>query len=332
MKAKLCSIAVALSFFFFLSAAPAFAQWRASVGAESNDMARQAAAFLPNEIWIHAGDSITWTFRSDEIHTITFLTPGQVRPPFAVGCPGFSLGRAVFDGSACVTTPPTTKGHAFTVTFPKAGNYKLVCLVHPDMTGLIHVLDLGAPLPHNQAFYDEQGADQRRDLLSDADRGQAEGQETIRGDGDPLTFRVIPHVTVGIGEVTATPGGAQTFFMPRFFKNTITIHAGDTVEWSNHDPVTPHTITFGADPPKPAVPSANVTVDADGARHAMVTSPTDNVHSGFIVAAPQERIGLPLSPPGVTRFRVTFTRPGTYPYRCVLHDNLGMVGKVVVLP
>ena len=37
------------------------AQWNATVGAESSDLGRQGLAFLPNEIWIHAGDSITWT-------------------------------------------------------------------------------------------------------------------------------------------------------------------------------------------------------------------------------------------------------------------------------
>ena len=56
------------------------------------------------------------------------------------------------------------------------------------------------------------------------------------------------------------------------------------------------------------------------------------MHSGFIVAAPQERLGLPQGPVGVTRFRVTFTRAGVYPYICALHDELGMRGKVIVLP
>ena len=63
--------------------------WNATVGAESKDMGRQVVAFLPNEIWIHAGDSITWTFASDDIHTVTFLLPSQPLPPFTVGCPGF---------------------------------------------------------------------------------------------------------------------------------------------------------------------------------------------------------------------------------------------------
>jgi len=38
------------------------AQWKASVGAQSKDLGRQALAFLPNEIWTHEGDSVTWTF------------------------------------------------------------------------------------------------------------------------------------------------------------------------------------------------------------------------------------------------------------------------------
>jgi hypothetical protein len=58
------------------------------------------------------------------------------------------------------------------------------------------------------------------------------------------------------------------------------------------------------------------------------------VHSGFILAAPQERVGLPQSPLPlfVTRFRITFTHPGTFPYICALHDNLGMKGEIIVVP
>ncbi len=43
------------------------AQWNATVGAQSNDKGDQALAFLPNEIWIHAADRITWTFDADDI-------------------------------------------------------------------------------------------------------------------------------------------------------------------------------------------------------------------------------------------------------------------------
>src|SRR6266566_661350 len=141
------------------------AQWNASVGAQSNDKGDQALAFLPNEIWIHAVDRITWMFDADEIHTLTFLTADQPRPFFADGCPGFSMDPATYDGSTCVTTPPMVKGQTFTVIFPVAGNFKLVCLVHDNMDGRIHVLDLAETLPHDQAFYDKQADSQRHELL-----------------------------------------------------------------------------------------------------------------------------------------------------------------------
>jgi len=78
----------------------------------------------------------------------------------------------------------------------------------------------------------------------------------------------------------------------RFLNDTIVIHAGETAEWTNEDAITPHTTTFGTEPLNPVPPSGNVTTDADGALHATIASVFDGVHSGFIVAAPQDRIGL----------------------------------------
>jgi plastocyanin len=300
-------------------------QWHATVGAQSKNMGRQALAFLPNEIWIHEGDSITWKFDVDEVHTLTFLKSGQVRPPFFVGCPGFASGSATFDGSACVSTPALVKGATFTVEFPQTGNFKLVCLFHPNMTGVVHVLELSKALPHNQDFYDDAAEDEARELLSDAELDEEHDHDAEHEHGGN-------HVTVGIGEVSATPGGSSTLSVMRFIEHTKVIHAGQTVEWGNADPVTPHTITFGTEPANVVPPSANVTTDADGARHATINSTSDTVHSGFIVAAPQDRTGLPQSPLGVTRFRVTFTKAGTYNYICALHDDLGMKGKIIVLP
>jgi plastocyanin len=297
-------------------------QWHATVGAQSKNKGRQALAFLPNEIWIHEGDSIAWKFDVDEVHTLTFLKSGQVRPPFFVGCPGFSSGSATFDGSTCVSTPPLVRGATFTVEFPETGNFKLVCLFHPNMTGVVHVLELSKALPHTQDFYDDAAEDEAHELLSDAELDDHDAEQAHGGN----------HVTAGAGEISATPGGSETLSILRFIHHTTVIHAGQTVEWGNADPVTPHTITFGTDPANPVPPSGNVKTDADGARHATINSTSDSVHSGFIVASPQDRTGLPQSPLGVTRFRVTFTKAGTYNYICALHDDLGMKGKIIVLP
>jgi plastocyanin len=305
----------------------ASAQWHATVGAESTSKAHQALAFLPNEIWIYAGDTVTWTSNAHEIHTVSFLKERQVRPPFDAGCPGFASGvTATVDGTTCISTPPLGKGQKFTVTFPVVGNFKLVCLVHQNMTGVVHVLDLSKTLPHTQGFYDDQAAAEQKALLSDDDIQRDHRHATDQGQGDQNA------VTVGIGEVVANGGGSQTLSIMRFMDDEKVIHVGETVEWTNFDPATPHTITFGVEPAIPVFP-VNATLDpADGIVHGVINSSADSVHSGLIMAAPQDQLFLPTPPLGVTRFRVTFTHAGVFPYICALHDGLGMKGKVIVLP
>jgi plastocyanin len=303
--------------------------WHATAGAQNSDMGKQALAFLANELWVHAGDSITWTFPTAEIHTVTFLRPDQIRPPrpgAGGGCPGTTPDGSSFDGSTCVTSIELVNGQTYTVTFPTAGNFKLVCLVHNNMTGAVHVLDSSEPLPHDQAFYDDQARKEQSQLLADGSRLEGRGTATAQqGSGND--------VTVGIGEIVANGGGSHTVSVMRFLQGSIVVRVGDTVEWTNLDPVTPHTVTFGTEPSgPPQPPSPGVTTDADGARHAVLTSPSESVHSGFIIAAFQDRIGLAQAPLSVTRFRVTFQSPGTFDYICALHDDLGMTGRVIVKP
>jgi plastocyanin len=307
--------------------------WQATLGAQSKDMGKQVVAFLPNEMWIHAGDSINWTSASGDIHTVSFLIAGQAYTNFNVGCPGFSPSGTSFNGSTCVSAPPLNQGQNYTVQFPKAGNYKVVCLVHSAMTGVIHVLPTTAALPHDQAFYNDEAADQTKSILADADMDMDHP-----GDGNGkgmLAARVLPgknSVVAGIGEMANTAAGFESLSVVRFLGASIQVRVGDTVEWTNLDPALPHTVTFGTEPLNPGPPSSNVTLDADGARHATLNAVGDSAHSGFLVAAAQDQAGVPQSPPGATVFRVTFTHAGTYDYICALHDTMGMVGKVVVLP
>jgi len=331
--------------------------WQATAGGESPDRGRQALGFLPNELWIHAGDSIRWTFPTHERHTLTFLKPGQTRPPgfgpifgIPVGCPGLTPDGSSFDGSACVTSgilrldqdaESTANAPTYSVVFPAAGNFKFVCLVHADMTGVVHVLNIADSLPHDQDFYDRQAQSERAVLLSDASRLRGRGTPGDEDRGQSRdTDRRTPgdedrgqsgDVAAGIGEIITTTGaGSQTASLMRFLRGTIFVRVGDTVEWTMLDPAISHTVTFGAEPADPRPPSANVLPTSDGARHAVISSPTDSVNSGFLTSAPQDRAGLAQSTPGVTRFLVTFTSPGTFNYICAIHDELGMTGTVIV--
>jgi plastocyanin len=302
-------------------------QLQAVAGAQSRDMGKQVLAFLPNEVWIHQGDSITWSFPTDERHTVTFLTPTQVRPKFQTGCPGSTPDGSSYDGTACVNSGVLIDGPTYTVTFPQLGNYKLVCLVHLNMTGVVHVLDPSATLPHDQAFYDREAWAERWALLSDAWALEARGEAIAQSISDT-------EVTAGIADVVATTGGGvHDSSVMRFLRDRIVVHVGETVEWTNLAPGVNHTVTFGTELADPfAPPSTNVFPDVDGALHATVGSPTDSVHSGLFGPAPGERAGVAQAPLGVTRFRVTFTAPGTFRYICALHDDEGMVGTVVVRP
>ena len=347
---QLASLAAAVLIGAASAGAASAAQWTARVGAQSPDLGNVALAFLPNELWINAGDSIRWTFSTQEPHSVTFLEqnqiPNQIHPLACtvvgpngfcafVGCPnlpppGITSDGSSFDGSLCVSSGPSTTSLTYTVNFPTPGNFKLVCLVHARMTGTIHVLPLSEKPPYDQSFYDRQADSAERDLLSDAAR--------LEGRGEADANQISPQeVTAGIAAILANGGGSQTATVMRFLGATTIIRVGDTVEWTNLTPAVVHTITFGGEPgnaiPPFFGPGVTVTQDSDGVTRAIINSPAESANSGFIGAPNQETPNQPQVPldfPFATRFRVTFTAPGTFTYICSLHDDLGMKGTVIV--
>jgi len=87
-----------------------------------------------------------------------------------------------------------------------------------------------------------------------------------------------PYDRTGTGELVSTPGGIQSVSVMRFMHELSQSMREKHVEWHSSD-VTGHTITFGQDPPDghaPDTTSANVFVDPDGARHAIINSTTDS--------------------------------------------------------
>ena len=70
--------------------------------------------FNPQQITVHAGDSVTWTNRDDIPHTVTSKT-------------------MAFRSKAMDT------GDKFTFTFTTPGTYAYFCSLHPHMTGAIVV-------------------------------------------------------------------------------------------------------------------------------------------------------------------------------------------------
>jgi plastocyanin len=214
---------------------------------------------------------------------------------------------------------------SYTVTFENPGNYKLVCLIHADMTGVVHVAAPSAAYPHPQNFYDNQGLTQAQALLNSL----------------PTPPIVVPNQVLMTGELTATGGGKQYLAIMRFFPQTVTVNQGATVLFENDSADEPHTVTFlptgGTEPPAPVTPGGtfdpnNSSVDGsipNGVGCGVAGATCFN--SGLIGPASQDQLGLPQTPTGVTRALVTFNTAGVYNYYCILHDDLGMLGQVIVL-
>jgi plastocyanin len=267
--------------------------------------------FYPESIAIHPGDAVAFT--AIGAHTITFNRPAGPLFNFFGPSGVTTLGArsdSVNSGLIGAGPPPPP---TFTVTFAStlpAGRYKFICMLHVGMTEIVDVLPMSKDLPKTDAEY---GAMAQREITrdlaklakiaSDAQDNDDHGRRVLVGAGDKRVSNL------------------------RFFPETMTIHVGQTVTFlKTKDPTEPHTVLFGGeglDEFQELFPSGGNTYDGTG-----------TVNSGFLSTRRQyayfQLAGV--LPPPTTRFKVTFTRAGTYEYICALHDEIGMVGTIVVNP
>ncbi len=287
---------------------PAPQAWTVLVGNETSSMSVQGQRFLPGDVTIDAGDTVTWQANSTEIHTVTFIDGGAPQsppPPFdptngaqltpqggpTMGAGYFNSGLlSTSDSSGPIPVPPV---HSYTLTFPDPGTFTYYCLVHGVMMrGVVHVQPASTAYPYSQA---------------DVDADAAFQASAINADGRALLAQAHAASTNHKVFTGADDGIAMTM---RFSKAKVVIHKGDTVRFLNTMSMgAPHTVTFGA-------------VPAGLALFAPAGDPTNyrgkNLHSGII------------GPGG--KFKVTFNKVGRFHYVCALHQDMGMKGLVVVKP
>jgi LPXTG-motif cell wall-anchored protein len=117
--------------------------------------------FLPVNLTIKPGDSIAFPVDDPhEIHTVTFYDPAGAVPPFLdprpqpSGPPKLIIPHAMPQGGNRVENSTTlynsgiiVPGQSFTFTFPNAGTYSYVCVIHAPqgMFGTVTVAAAGAP-------------------------------------------------------------------------------------------------------------------------------------------------------------------------------------------
>lgn len=291
--------------------------WTVRVGNQANQMAIQGERFLPGDITINQGDSVTWKARAAEPHTVTFVSGGQPQTQqqlgeFDPGAPAQTTRSSShdFDGvstyeSGVLTTlssisalPPFVQlYHQYTLHFPVStpvGTYTYYCRVHGVMMrGEIHVQAQAAARPASQADYNAEASLLASAIVADG-RAELKKARALAG-----SHKVI----VGADDRIA--------MLMRFVRGKVVIHKGDTVKWANPLNGVPHTVTFGA----PVVPPAGDPTAAYG---------NPNKYRGGQLSS-----GV-LAPQGA--FKVTFKKVGRFPYRCFFHQDLGMTGVVVVKP
>lgn len=119
-------------------------------------------------------------------------------------------------------------------------------------------------------------------------------------------------LALGLTGCSSSSGGGVTMAEGhRFEPSTITIKAGDTLEWTN-DSGESHTVTAYDD----GVPEGGDYFASGGFENEAAAR--DDVSTGLI------RQG--------ETFEATFAEPGTYEYFCIPHESSGMKGSVVVEP
>ena len=263
-----------------------------------------ALKFYPAAIIVDAGDTITWKVAGNA-HTISFLTTGQTPPSPEDPAAQAPAGGSTFDGSAFTSSGikfPAPGQDTYAVTFPTAGTYPFHCLIHPGMDGTVTVAAAGAAYPQDQAAVTAANQTAEAADIATGHALEAGFSPTTSTNSDGSTTY---HLAAGVGS-----GGISIL---RFISSTLDVHVGDTVEWTNFDTNgEPHSVSFGPEPQDPSAvaPSGGATYNGTGW-----------VSSGLYVGPP---IPAPHS------YSLKFTKAGTFPYICVLHDVVGMTGSITV--
>lgn len=269
--------------------------------------------FLPENLVVTKGDTVTWEFDWFEPHSVTFGQPtGNPAAPTHPGQAVVPYTGAEFVSSGLIFGTPSAP-ETFSMQFNEFGTFPYVCILHPFMTGTVTVLASEFERD-TQAEIDAAG-DALYDQAVSELKGIANG---LNAAGAAVTTR--PNGTK-LYDLTVGPATMMGDVM-QFFPMSAAIKTGDTIRWTNGDP-TPHTVTFN---PQSAPPGLFDPTDPEGVFEVPPQKPAGSFdgtglwHSGIIGAG---------FPDGTT-FEMTFSKAGTFNYLCLLHADQGMVGAVTV--
>lgn len=301
-------------------------------------------AFFPSALTIHVGDSVR--FQINGLHDIAYLPPGMPRPPLAIAEPGGVPGDATdatgapfwFDSAPTLQLNPMVERPAgnpvldptafansglpsltkltgtYRLRFAHPGSYRLYCLVHRGMSVQVNVVARSRRIPSPVQVVATAHA-QMRAALRLAHRLE-------RFTPAPLT-------------VLAGHDAGPVMWM-RFFPAHLRVRVGQAVTFKVDSMMDAHTFTFGPAP-----------YTGEIERTLIEPQPAGNgppaLQFNPLGAYPSEPPGTPLTytgtnhgngflnsglldtdphTPNPVSVRITFTKPGTFHFECVIHPHM----------
>lgn len=271
--------------------------------------------FLPQSVYVRSGDTITWEFRWDEPHSVTF---GQGNPeePSHPDTAVVDYDGTGFVNSGLVFGP---NGPEFSVKFTAEGTYDYFCFIHPFMTGKVYVQGPGIGEQDNQASIDSRGnatyASSIGELKAAAGAAAAKpvAISSKVGGGKKYTLQISSNNDILSGDVM------------QFFPASLNVGVNDEVEFVSNVH-TPHDVAFvppGIDLSGPPPPEL---AEWDPFESGVNYSVGVKVDGSKFIASPM--LGLEF-PDGV-KASFTMSKAGTYTYICALHASQGMMGTINV--
>ena len=317
------------------------------VGAENVAQGATVNTYFPTTLRIHVGDTVHWQRNANEGHTVTFLA-GTPLPPVNVptppGLPSPKMRNPLlafptapanrrYDGATYAnsgffgTDPMIYQVQSFDLIFTKPGTYNYVCAVHGvPMSGQIIVVDRRQNVPPPQQVHEQ------------ARRSIAQALAKVPA--------AIAKANAEVPRPTANPDGTKTFHvlvgfsvgqldLVRFFPNHLKVRPGDTVDWKfSMEDMAPHTVTFLNGNPDPVdllvVPQPNgpplllVNPEVIFPQNTDKPLTRKGVYSSGNVVRPGD-------PPPILSLKIGNIR-GRQPYKCLLHDSSGMLGRLDIVP
>ena len=282
---------------------------------DPHDTAIAVLEFLPEEISVSTGTTVTWAFAGPEPHTVSYVPATDEQP--APGDAEFAqpLGPAgTFDPGARLSSgilPAGPKPETYSLTFQDPGSFPFFCALHPLMTGTVRV---GGE------------ADSQEDVTK---RGDKELDEWLK-EGRDAEKKLVSHpfkVEKSHGATTYTVrAGSSTDHTSvlAFSAPDLSIQPGDLVAFVN-DSFDPHTATFPGKERLP--PPDDQQMRKPTGQPPLAVDGTSLANSGWL--PPNYPPGQ--GPPEEQRtFTFRIPKEGSYEYACILHASSGMAGKITV--